>query len=239
MNFDALRARTNHALPSLAQTKRALDDALQARRRPRYRGLVAAAFVAAGVLTPIPYHRTTGYDVALRGPDGHVATVRVQASSQTEAERRARSIAQAAHGTATSVTPHSELVWGSVYAMAAAKVFKVHVDTEGKSDAEVEAEVRAQLAEQGWLTGEVQVSRAEGTVSIQATDGPRHIRIKRPLDEGRVDVEPEPIDDRREPGMTDDGLRDKILRQLRARGMKDAEVIVEGGRIQIRAHRQP
>jgi hypothetical protein len=42
------------------------------------------------------------------------------------------------------------------------------------------------------------------------------------------------IDTAREPGMSDEQLREKIVRQLRAKGM-DAEVTVLGDKVQIRA----
>jgi len=59
---------------------------------------------------------------------------------------------------------------------------------------------------------------------LTALLGPIHDRAP-PLD----------IDDKREPGMTDEQLRRKILDQLEARGM-DADVTVEGDHIGIRAH---
>jgi hypothetical protein len=144
--------------------------------------------------------------------------------------------------TEVSVSPRTELVWGSVYAMAKEKLFHVDVEMAGKTDAEVEAEIRAQLAQQGWSPGEVEVQRGEGasTVSVGANDGEHRIQIVRSQvgpGSDHVELQPEPIDDTREPGMTDEELRQKILRQLEARGMQ-AEVKVDGDRIEIRAEKQ-
>ncbi|HWE30235.1 MAG TPA: hypothetical protein VHB97_19650, partial [Polyangia bacterium] len=53
-------------------------------------------------------------------------------------------------------------------------------------------------------------------------------------DEKNMDFQLGGIDDAREPGMTDAQLRDKILQQLKARGL-DGDVVVDGSHIEIRA----
>ncbi len=54
---------------------------------------------------------------------------------------------------------------------------------------------------------------------------------------GAVEFELGGIDDAREPGMSDEQLREKIAAQMRGRGL-EPEVRVESGRVEIRAHRQ-
>ena len=84
------------------------------------------------------------------------------------------------------------------------------------------------------------VGRADGTITVKlgAQDGQGHrLEIMQQVNgaqSNRLQIEPEPIDNRRDPGMTDEQLRDKISAQLRARGF-NAAVTVNGDRIEIRA----
>src|SRR5204863_2602362 len=97
-----------------------------------------------------------------------------------------------------------------------------------------------QLGRQGLLPGDVQVQRAgdESTVEVGAEDGAgRQLKVVRKTRGGEgehLQLDVAALDDAREPGMTDEQLRDKILRQLRARGL-EAEVVVSGDRVEVRA----
>ena len=53
-----------------------------------------------------------------------------------------------------------------------------------------------------------------------------------------VEMEAGGLDETREPGMTDAQLKEKIEKQLRARGL-EPNVAVNGDRIEIRAGRHP
>ena len=180
---EALAARNVEALPTHADTARALDEALA--RRPigeamksPYRsffiasGAIAAA--AAVLLCPIPYSHAAGWDVTLRSEGGRVAMIHLKGSAD-EASRRASALAQKS-GSAAIVVPHNERVWGSVYAMAKETLFRIDVNMDGKSDAAVEDEIRAQLGQQGWAPGDIQVQRGDGTsiVQVGADDGEGH-----------------------------------------------------------------
>jgi hypothetical protein len=247
----SLAARTTRRLPSRDDTARALGDALAKRarpaassarrtlRRPMMAGAGALAAAAVVLLVPVPYRHQMGWDAVLRSADGHQATVHLGGGTAADAQRRAGAIARRTGANDVRVSPRTELVWGSVYAMAKEKLFHVNVDMAGKTDAEVEAEIRAQIAQQGWAPGEVEVERGDGTstVSVGATDGEHQIKmVEKQVGQAadHVDLQPEPIDDTREPGMTDEELRQKILGQLEARGL-DAEVTVDGDKIRIRA----
>jgi hypothetical protein len=124
--------------------------------------------------------------------------------------------------------------------MAREKILRIDVDTDGKTDAQVEQEITDQLQAAGWTPVEVRVQRdGDGTtVQVGADDGDgRHIQIVRKAPDGTpVQVQAGDIDDTREPGMTDEQLREKILKQFEARGMQ-ADVTVDGDRIEIRARR--
>jgi hypothetical protein len=77
-------------------------------------------------------------------------------------------------------------------------------------------------------------------VQIEAKDGAGHqmkvVRKAQGGTEKNMDFQLGGIDDEREPGMTDAQLRDKILKQLQARGL-DGDVVVDGNRIEVRAKR--
>ncbi|HEX9102345.1 MAG TPA: hypothetical protein VF997_09085, partial [Polyangia bacterium] len=165
---------------------------------------------------------------------------RVPAKNAAQAERRAAELR--VRGATVAVAARTERVWGSVYAMAKDKLLDVHVDLDGKSDAQVADDIRAQLAAGGWTADDVTVQRsADGsTVQIEAQDGNgRQMKVVRKASGGsekNLDFQLGGLDDAREPGMTDAQLRDKILRQLAARGL-DGDVVVDGDRIEIRAKR--
>lgn len=244
-DLEALAAATERDLPTLAHTERTLraarpdlsGDTAMKTRKPLF--LTAAALVAVGatLLFPVPYSRTVGFDMEMRSPDGRVVVVRLPVKTADAAERRAKAVRK--RGLEVVLVPRYERTWGTVYAMARDKVLRVDVTTDGKTDAEIEDEIRAQLAASGWKPGTVQVTRKDGetTVAIGADDGDgRAIQIVGTPEGGRLEVQAGDIDDRREPGMTDAQLREKILKQFRDRGM-EAEVTVEGDRVQIRATR--
>jgi hypothetical protein len=212
-------------------------------RKPVYATAAGLAALAAVLIFPVPYSRTVGYEVKVAGPAGRVATLHLKAKNAAEAERRAAMLRRG--GAAVTVAPRTERVWGSVYAMAKEKLLHISVDFDGKTDDEVAADISNQLDQAGWNVGDVQVKRSdrESTVEIGADDGNGR-RMKVVLRKGaggaagqHMDVEVGGLDEAREPGMTDAQLRDKILKQLKARGI-EGDVIVDGGRIEIRgSHR--
>lgn len=144
----------------------------------------------------------------------------------------------------TQIEPRRERVESRVYAAALAALIEIRVDPTGKTDRQVEDEIRDQLSRAGATPKDVQFQRkADGThLEIEAESGGRTLKVIRETrDDGRggspeVAVKVEEIDDTREPGMTDDQLRDKIKRQLEARGMT-ATVTVTGDRIEIRGEK--
>lgn len=244
-DLEALAEATQRGLPSLDETTRALRLArsrptggtlMSLSRRPVLVFTLGAAALALALVCPVPYTRTLGYDLTVRANDGHVASVRLPRVSREQAERRAEALR--ARGAAVSVAPRTERVWGALYAMASDKLLHVDVRTGGRTDAEIEKEVRAQIEQSGWAPDGVTVQRdGEATVvAIDANDGEgRVVSLVGKGDRGRVTMRAGDLDDRREPGMTDEQLRQKILRQLEARGMV-GEVTVVGDRIDIRAH---
>lgn len=246
----ALAESTARGLPAIEATARALAEARAQRaggrvmrmiRKPVWVTALAATVVAAVLVFPVPYTRTVGYELTVRGAGGRVATLRLATRDAARAERRAAVLRRG--GNSVTVSPRTERVWGSVYAMAKEKLLTIHVEMDGKSDDQVAAEIRDQLGQAGWNADDVQVQRSDdgSKVSISADDGAgRRMKIVRQAEgggESQMDLEVGGIDDTREPGMTDAELRDKILKQLEARGLQ-GDVEVDGNRVEIRATRQ-
>jgi hypothetical protein len=174
-------------------------------------------------------------------PEGVTLTAQVAVRSRAEVQRRADAfasvLARQGHKAQVAITPRTEQVSGRVYAMALEKVIEIRVDMTGKSARQIEDEIREQLRSQGVTDPEVQVERSgeQTRVEIGAQVGERELKVVR-LSEGtdRIEVKIGDLDTRREPGMTDDQLREKIERQLRERGLEPT-VTVHGDEIQIRA----
>jgi hypothetical protein len=247
-DLKALAAESQLGLPTMDRTMRALgraradreergDFMSMIRRKPVVATALGIAALGIGLVIPVPYTRTVGYELHVKGADGRSAVLQLPMVSAAQVERRARALRE--RGAEVNVAPRSERVWGPVYAMASEKLFNVDVATDGKTDAEVEAEIGRQLELTGWHPSTVSFRREKGqsTTEVGADDGAgRRIRVVRKTPDGEpVEIRAGDIDDKREPGMTDEQLRQKILGQLKARGM-DADVTVQGNRIEIRAH---
>lgn len=183
--------------------------------------------------------------------DGAETTLelRVPVRSRAEVARRAelavREVQAGGARATVAITPRREQVQGRVYAMALDKVIEVRVDMTGKTQAQIEEEIRAQLQAGGIADPEVAVERSgdktrvEIGAEVDGPEGKRQMRIVRQQQGGpqQIELRIGDLDDRREPGMTDDQLREKIERQLRAKGL-DPEVQVRGNEIQVRAHKK-
>ncbi len=248
-DLSALAESTTRGLPTIEQTARALAEArarpkrgviMSVIRKPIWATALGAVAVAGVLLFPVPYRRVVGYDLTIGGAAGRVAHVRLGTRNAAVAERRAAELRRS--GATVTVAPRSERVWGRVYAMAKEKLLDIHLDLDGKSDAEVADELRGQLEAAGWTPDDVQVQLGDDQTRVRfsADDGAGRktvvVREAKGGKERKMDLEVGGIDDTREPGMTDAQLRDKILKQLEARGLK-GEVTVEGKRIEIRAER--
>jgi preprotein translocase subunit SecF len=243
VDLEALARDTTRGLPTLDDTRRALDahgayqGALMSKiRKPLLGGTLAVAAATAILLCPVPYMHQRGFDLSIARRDGRVVKVHLRGNDRGHAEVRAKTLA---HGGEVTLSPHIERVWGSVYAMAEEKLLHVDIDMEGKTDAQVEDEITAQLAAAGWTAEDVQVQRTgDGSrISIKANnedgDGPRLMVVTKAQGEGSH-VQMDSLAIERTPGMTDAELRQKILDQMKARGMS-GEVTVDNGQVRIQA----
>lgn len=156
-------------------------------RRPRFStGLVIAVVAILFVtLVPFSYERTVSYEVSFEGvpggsdysqsvsealaalgfdnasvsSSGHGNYVISNLPSRVEAKEAAAVFAGV---TGTAIEPQinavTETVSGSLYAQVRDGIIRIEVDAEGKSDAEIESEIMAQLAEHGFNDTQVQVT---------------------------------------------------------------------------------
>jgi hypothetical protein len=131
---------------------------------------------------------------------------------------------------------------GGVFAATTTGLLSVSVDTDGKTDEEVEDEIHDQLVQDGVVEPYVEFQRAddETSVDIAGEKQGKQLRIvqrRKGADTGVVTIEPPALDTEREPGMTDEQLRAKIQKQLDELGM-GGEVVVEDGRVRIMARKR-
>lgn len=142
-----------------------------------------------------------------------------------------------------TVSPVSSKVQGNVYAMAMSRVINVNVDTNGKSDAQVAEDIKGQLKAAGFDATSVEYT-TEGdkhTLKIinenhdpnaphNDADAPEvnlTINGQAPRTGGnnvRLKIE-------KQPGDTDESIRQRVVDQLKAQGM-DATVVVKDGKIE-------
>ncbi len=145
------------------------------------------------------------------------------------------------------VRPRFEKAHGNVYA-AIGNLVEIRIQTEGKSDSEIAAEIRDQLLAAGMSDATVEVSRQDGQtqlrVEIQKTADGQEGEGEDCCPEFRITLDgQEPGDPqtetcqvrvRRTEEMTDQDVIDEVQRQLHEQGVNDAEVYIESGKIRIR-----
>jgi hypothetical protein len=131
-------------------------------------------------------------------------------------------------------------VAGGVFAATTTGLISVSVDTEGKTDEEVESEIHDQLVNDGVQQPSVVVQRSgdQTSVDIEGEKNGKQLRIvqQRRGGDGVITIQPPALDTTREPGMTDAELAAKIQAQMDELGL-DGEVVVEDGKVLVR-HRK-
>lgn len=143
------------------------------------------------------------------------------------------------------VSAITETVSGNVYAMVRDRIIVIDVDTEGKTDQEVEDEIRAQLLDEGVAEPDVKY-HSDGDKTVVQVQGEHEGKsfelVHKTLGDERepsVRMEIGWPDISRDEGMTDEELEQKILRQLEERGL-DGEVEIQGDDVRVKVrHRAP
>lgn len=173
--------------------------------------------------------------------------IELHATSEERAERVASALVERLRDrtfTADArVSPITETVSGNVYAMVRDRIIVIDVNTEGKTDQEVEDEIRAQLLDEGVADPDVKYHSdgAKTEVRVQGEhEGKAFNVVHKTLGDERepgVRMEIGWPDISREEGMTDEELEQKILRQLEERGLQgDVEIDGDQVRVKVRHH---
>lgn len=177
---------------------------------------------------------TTALSAKLRGRSPAEATAIARAFTQSLAAKHV-------HAT-FAVRPWVEQESGTVYAQAANRWRDLRVATAGRSEAEVERDVAAELERMGFENPEVTFRRTgDGTeFQFRAGGDGEETRVERRIqgaggEEPPIEVGLPDFSDLK--GRPDAEIKAEVERTLRERGI-DAEVTVENGRIEIRAEKR-
>jgi hypothetical protein len=187
-------------------------------------------------------------EIRLQVGDITILSARVPGRSRAEASVMARAFSsQLDHKgipATTAVSPWTEKVTGNVYAQVTNRWRDLRVETQGRSEAEIEQEIHAQLEQMGFLNREV-TFRREGDrtrLGIRAgnPDNQLETKIERKImggggQEPPIEVMLPDCTDLR--GLPDDQVKAEVERRLRERGI-EAEVRVEKGQVEIKAKKE-
>lgn len=176
-----------------------------------------------------------------------VAESPVRSAAQVEAAAEACVRALGSRGLRAShqVAPRRERVSGNVYAMAGQRMIELTIRREGRTPAEIEADIVAQLEAAGVSGASVQVSQDGDRTRIEIRkEGPgeeggeEQLQMQVQLEGGDAAGTPlHMIRVEKTPGMTDADVRAEVERQMRELGL-EGEVSVQDGRIEIRCEKQ-
>jgi hypothetical protein len=174
-------------------------------------------------------------------PDRSYAEVRGMALALSETLEEQGIAAQA------EVTPWTETVSGNVYAFAANSVTDIRVQIAGRSNFEIENDIRSQLMNAGFLNPEVRFTQSGGEMQVEISgDKASGERFEAKM-MNKVEGGPAPedgemeimmLDTERLKGMSDAEIKAEVESQLRARGITDATVTVENGEVRVEAERR-
>lgn len=138
----------------------------------------------------------------------------------------------------TSIAPVVTKVQGNVYAMATNRTYNINVQRDGRTDAQIAEDIKNQLHAAGLDVDNVEYQRDGDRETLKVTmegDAGAHPEgeaadINLTVD-GRVpEGERMSVKIHKQPGDTDETIRQRILDQLRAQGV-EANVVVRDGKI--------
>lgn len=227
---------------------------------------LTAALVLVLLMVPISYTRTLGHEVTLRLPNGTTETAAFQIGTelgrtlqadnvnvsgttvtarvsgrpvgaiQREAASFARLLSERNIEAGASVSPIQEKTSTNLLAYAAGRVLEIRIEDDGRSDSEIEADIRNQLEAAGLENPTVTLTtegdsrqitiHAEGSDKATVPDEINVLVNGSSANQHKVQIQA----DRK---MSDAELKAEIERQLQASGV-DAEVTVTNGQVSVR-----
>jgi hypothetical protein len=170
---------------------------------------------------------------------------RARGCSRAEATRIAHAFVRELAGMGipaeAAVEPWTEHATSNLYAYAATRLQDITVQIKGRTDAEIEKDVRDQLAGMGFSNPEVSFKREGGTaeLKIQGKQDNEDIRaqIVAKIENGNgpaSQMKMSLVDVSDLKGKTDAEIKAEVERRLKARGI-DADVKVENGKVEVQA----
>lgn len=177
-----------------------------------------------------------------------VLEVLAPSRSRAEVERTVGAFAAALAGrgirTQARISPRTQRLSSNVYAMALNRVIELRIERAGKTSAEIEADVRAQLEAAGLMNPEVHVTQDGGVTQVQiqaqseSPDEKREFKIN--LGAGGTEAlsaQVHRFEVERKPGMSDAEIKAEVERQMREAGV-DGEVTVQNGEIRVEVRKK-
>ena len=140
-----------------------------------------------------------------------------------------------------SFTPWRERESGSLLAQIGSGIFEIHIDAAGKTEAQLEEEIRSQMTANGMTVGNVSVKR-EGdstTVNLEGVvptssgcTGTVKLRTVE-AGSGSLQVNERIVLPTLDPNLSDAEKIAEIKRQLAANGINNAVVTIENGKVKV------
>ena len=182
------------------------------------------------------------------GSGGATLAARVSGRSEKNVGRTATAFANAlrAQGIAADarVTPRVQRVSSNLIARAMDRAIELRIERAGRSPAEIEADVRAQLEAAGLQNPQVRVTqdgdqtRVEIHSDSQDAAGERKIEVHlQATGDETLTPRLHPFHVERKPGMTDADVRAEIERQMREAGVQ-GDVSVENGKVEVKIRKE-
>ena len=192
--------------------------------------------------------REIAVDTGGRGGGTITVTARFPGRSLREANAVARAVERRAESmgleAAFAVRPWVEEVTGNVYAQVSDRWREIRVETQGRSEAEIEKDVQAQLEQWGFLNPQVSYRRSDGGSRLEmraAGDGEEVIAHVERRGEGGgaeppVQVALPDFSDLK--GWPPEKMQPEIERRLRERGIEAEVIVTKDGKVEIKAKRE-
>lgn len=165
-------------------------------------------------------------------------TLRPRAGLEKTAAAFAGALADLGYSAQSAVAPRTERVSGSVYAAGLQQVIEIRVQSQGRTPDEIAADIRDQLLQAGFSSADVQVTdegderRIEVKLEREGEAGEETCpQIDISIDDQPATAEKKMVRIQKHEGMTDDEIREEVVRQLREQGSTDPQVEVRDGRI--------
>jgi hypothetical protein len=143
----------------------------------------------------------------------------------------------------TEVTPRTQRVATNVYAWALDPI-QLHIDRNGRSAGDIEADIRRQLESAGVQNAQVHVTQDGDQTQVKIEAHDQEGQAKRDFDiqldgrgTGSMDPTIHRFEVKRTPGMTDADVKADIERQMRDAGV-DGTVTVENGEVKVEVHKR-